>query len=150
MSVQVFNQNSTVPFVRFPFPGIVKSNQVLLQDAGRVDPLVQFTLMSQVTATGKWVPFTDETATNGSAIPRGIYIGDDITAAAIAAGDVVDIVVLTGYAIFDKNQLVIENAKTLSTVINATGGADNITVLTVEDYLSMFGLIAEDTIDISR
>jgi hypothetical protein len=95
------------------------------------------------------VPFTDETATDGDAIPQGIYVGPDIPAADLVAGDVVDNQILVGAALFDVNQLVIENSKTLNTVINATGGADNINIKTVRDYLADKGLFAEDTTDIS-
>lgn len=149
MGVQVRQNNSSVPFIRFAFPGAIDQLAVIAQDAGRSAVLAFATLMAKVAATGKWVPFTDETATDGSAIPAGIYIGPDIAAADIVAGDVSENQILLGAAFIDLNQLVIENSKTLATVIDATGGADNIFIQTVRDYLAMRGLFVEDTVDIS-
>ena len=149
MTVQARQNNSSVPFIRFAFPGAIDQLAVIAQDAGRSAVLAYRTVMAKVAATEKWVPFTDETATDGSAIPAGIYVGPDIAAADIVAGDVSENQILVGAAFVDLNQLVIENSKTLATVINATGGADNIFIQTVRDYLAMRALFVEDTVDIS-
>jgi hypothetical protein len=105
--------------------------------------------MSKVAASQKWVPFTDETATDGTAIPQGIFLGDDVPAADLVAGDVVDQSILVGNALYDLAQLVIENSKLLTTVILATGGADNVFTQVVSDYLENKGLFAESTVDIA-
>ncbi len=149
MSVQASSDNSSVPFIRFANPAVIDEEAVLSQDAGRSAVLASKTLMAKIAAPQKWEPFTDETATDGTAIPQGIYVGPDIAAADLVAGDVVDNQILVGAALIDKNQLVIENSKTLDTVINATGGADNINIKTVRDYLADKGLFVEDTTDIS-
>ena len=149
MTVQSSINNNTGPFLRFPNPGALDTEVIIFQDAGRSAVLAPFTLMAKIAATQKWVPFTDETAVNGSAIPAGIYVGPEILAATIVAGDVTDIQMLVGAAFIDLNQLVIENSKTLDTVINATGGADNINIQTVRDYLANRGIFVEDTVDIS-
>ena len=149
MSVQANKDNSSVPFIRFANPAVIDEEAVFSQDGARSAVLASNTLMAKIASTQKWEPFTDETATDGTAIPQGIYIGPDITAAALVAGDVVDNQILVGAALIDKNQLVIENSKTLNTVINATGGADNINIKTVRDYLADKGLFVEDTTDIS-
>ena len=149
MSVQAESNNSSVPFIRLANPAVIDEEAVLSQDAGRTTVLASKTLMAKIAATQKWEPFTDETATDGTALPQGIYVGPDITAAALVAGDVVDNQILVGAALIDANQLVIENSKTLDTVINATGGADNINIKTVRDYLADKGLFVEDTTDIS-
>jgi len=56
MAVQQESLNSTVPFIRFPNPGAVKSDATILQDAGRVATMAQYTVMgyqvSAVPATG--------------------------------------------------------------------------------------------------
>ena len=129
---------------------LAKNAEVLLTDAGRSVDLVRLTLMSKVAATGKWVPFTDETATDGTGIPQGIFLGDDVAAADLVAGDVVDQSILVGSALtYDDAQLVIENSKLLTTVILATGGADNVFTQTVADYLENKGMFAESTVDIA-
>ena len=149
MSVQASSNNNSVPFIRFANPAVIDEEAVLSQDAGRSAVLASKTLMAKIAATQKWEPFTDETATDGTALPQGIYVGPDIAAADLVAGDVVDNQILVGAALIDANQLVIENSKTLDTVINATGGADNINIKTVRDYLADKGLFVEDTTDIS-
>jgi hypothetical protein len=149
MSVQASQDNNSVPFIRFANPAVIDEEAVLSQDAGRSAVLASKTLMAKIAATQKWEPFTDETATDGTALPQGIYVGPDIAAADLVAGDVVDNQILVGAALIDANQLVIENSKTLDTVINATGGADNINIKTVRDYLADKGLFVEDTTDIS-
>lgn len=146
MAVQVSANNSTVPFVRHGY-ALTKSDQVIIQDAGRTDPLVPYTLMAKISASQKWTPFILETATDGTAIPQGIYIGEAITAAALVAGDIPDALIVEGGAplLVDKNQLVIEASKTLATVITV-GTTD---LRTVEDHLKEIGVYANDTIDIS-
>jgi hypothetical protein len=145
MSVQVSSNNSSVPFVRAGFSK-TKTGQTLKQDAGRTLPLAPYTVLAKVAATGKYVPFTDETAVDGSAVPCGIYLAESIAASAIVAGDVVGITVLVGDAIVDAAQLVIENAKTINTVVNA----GNAISLTVGDLLELRGIFAESTVDIDN
>jgi len=145
MAVENRADYSNVPFIRHGI-AITKDSETLLKDAGRSVPLVYGTLMTKVSASQKWVPFTDETATDGTAIPLGIYVGDDVTAAALVADDVVDAPVLVGQAVIDKNQLVIENSKTLATVITV-GTTD---IRNVEDHLANIGIFAEDTVDIDE
>jgi len=117
---------------------------VLAQDAGRSVPLVLGTVLSRILATGKYVPFTDETATDGTAQPSAVYLGADIPAADLVAGDVEDsIVVLGGSIILDKQRVVIENSKLLTTVIAAT----TVNARTVEDSLNMRGIFLGDSDD---
>lgn len=145
MSVQVRRDNTTVPFLRDGSVSYVRESEILLQDAGRSGDIVKHTLMAQISATKKWATFTDETATNGTALVKGIYLGDDITEAAIKAGDVVDLPILVGGLVtIDKAQITIENSKTLDTVV---GGAavDN---HRVEDDLNRIGIFVETTVDI--
>jgi len=137
------NQNFT-----FVLSGEALSRTVtLLQDAGRATALVYGTLMAKVAATGKWVPFTDETAVDGTAIARGIYCGDDVTAAALVAGDVTDAPVYVGGCFtYDTEQLVIENSKLLTTVVDAAA----VSAHTVQDDLEKFGMYTELTVDIDE
>lgn len=150
MSVQASANINTRPFVLVELPIALRlDDAIIFQDAGRATPLTSKTLMAKIAATGKWVPFTDETAVDGTAIPAGVYDPEgalgDIAAADIVAGDVVDVPILIFGARFDKDQLVIENSKTLATVI----GAATVQAKTVEDVLREKSLIAEDTISAS-
>ncbi len=121
-----------------------KDSLTILQDAGRAAPLVFGTLMAKVAASGKYVPFINEAATDGTALPIAVYIGADIPTADLVAGDVVDkICLLGGDVIIDKNRLVIENAKTLATVI----GAVTIHAKTVEDVLNDRGIFMGESDD---
>ena len=126
---------------------LTKDSEIIAQDAGRTEDLLQYTLMAQIAADKKWVPFTDETATYGTAIVKGIYTGGDIDAAAIAAGDVEDIAIVVGgsTATFAEDKLIIENSKTLDTIIEA----GTINAHRVEDDLNGIGLYPESTVDIS-
>lgn len=145
MSVQVSNNNANLPFV---LHGVAYSrgDQILLQDAGRSVPLVFGTVMARIAATQKWVPLTDLAAVNGSALGRGIYIGADIAAAALVAGDVVDNNILTGGALtVDEAQIVLENSLTLESAMEA----GTINERTIRDQLVYSGIFAEDTVAIS-
>ena len=123
MSVQSQLDINTTGFILYSYPSSRKDNAVLLQDAGRATPLEPYTLMAQISASEKWVPFTDIAAVDGSGIPSGILLSSDIqgaiTAAELVAGDVVDIPILKFGAKFDEDKLIIENSLTLETVLEA-------------------------------
>ena len=148
MSVQVRKDNVNVPFILYSGPALTEMSAVLLQDAGRgTAELVYGTLMAKVAASQKWVPFSDETAVDGSAIPLGIFVGTNVTGAALVAGDVVDAPILVGgLALIDVNQLVIENSKTLATVVPASDATNVYFTQTVKDYLANVGIFTEATI----
>lgn len=144
MAVQTSIDNANIPFVLFG-SALSRNDQVIFTDAGRTTVLAKFTLMSKIAASQKWTPFISETATNGTAIPQGIYIGEDIAAADIVAGDISDVNILLGDAVIDVDQLIIEASKTLDTVITV-GTTD---LRTVRDHLANRGIFTEETIDIS-
>lgn len=144
-AVQVQTDNEVKDLIRFGHAAI-KQGQTLKQDAGRSGDLVWGTLMAKVSATQKWIPFTNEASTDGTAIPQGVYLGDDIAEADIIAGDVEDLQILVGaWVILDQNLITIENTKTLATVITV-GTTDK---RTVEDHLGESGIFMQDTIEIS-
>lgn len=99
---------STRPFVLHSYPANRKK-VTIKQDVYRTEDLAPYTVLGRIAATGLYVPLTDVEATDGSAIPAGIYIGDGITAAELVAGNVTDCPVLTSGARFDEGQLVLEN-----------------------------------------
>jgi len=145
MAVQNSSNNANIPFI-LSGVGVSRDDQVILTDAGRATPLLSRTLMAKIAATQKWVPFTNQAAIDGTAIPQGIYLGDDIAAADIVAGDIPDVFILVGKDVtVDVDQIVIENAKTLDTVITV-GTTD---LRTVRDHLANRGIFTEETVDIS-
>lgn len=148
--VQVQTDNSTRPFILESLFLVNRDDQIILQDGGRSTPLLQKTLMAKIVAGGKWVPFTDETATDGTAIPRGIYMGPDILAADIVAGDVPDVLIYTGGFIMDEDQLIIENSKLLTTIINPSDATNKIFIQTVRDALESLRIYGKQTIAISE
>jgi hypothetical protein len=139
MPVQVKLDIDVTPFVTYTFPGSRQDDAVISQDVGRTEVLAKYTLMSKIAASGKWTPFVDETATDGTAIPAGIYMGDDIAAADLVAGDVVDNPIIVNGIKFDKDKLVIENSKLLTTIIAAT----TVNAKTVNEVLVEKQLIPE-------
>lgn len=146
MSVQVRQDNNVVPFIRSGFP-LSRGDAVIEQDALRSLPLEFGTVVAKVAANGKWTPFTDEGALDGTAIPQGIFVGSAIPAATIAAGDVSDVMILVGAGVVvAEDQVVLENSKTLDTVI--TSGS--IDLRTVRDWLAARGIFTQDTIAISN
>lgn len=130
----------------------VRNDETLLQDAGRgAVALEPFTVMARILASGKWVPFTDETVVEtGASVPQGILLGDAVPGADLVAGDVTGQSILIGGCLtYDSSQLIIENAKTLNTIVKATTATDNTLVKTVGDLLEDKGLFAEQTVDIA-
>jgi len=137
----------TRPFILESLPSCKRIDKaIILTDGARATPLLSRTLMAKIAATGKWVPFTDVAAVDGTAKPAGIYDPEgslgDIAAADIVAGDVIDVPIIIFGALFDDSKLVIENALTLSTII-ATG---TIQAETVADALMKISLIPQSAI----
>lgn len=110
-----------------------------LEDGARSIDLEPNTLLAKRATSQKWRAFVNEAATNGEAIPAGIYTGPPILAADIVAGDVENLpILIAGFPVeLDEEMLIIENAKTLETVI----GTGTIWVRIVRDYLRNLGLI---------
>ena len=148
MTVQVSLNNDNSPFI-LAGRALTEGAETIAQDAGRAVPLAFGTLMAKVAVSRKWVPFTNEAALDGTAIPQGVYVGPEIAAADLVAGDVVDAPILVGGSvIIDKDQLVIENSKTLNTVITI-GGTGNTDLRTVKDRLKGMGIFVQDVNSIS-
>lgn len=90
-----------------------------------------------VAANGKLVPF-DATAVDGTEIPEGIFMGEDITAAALVAGDVVDNPVVFSGMKFDEDKLVFDNGSDTINTLLATGR-------TIREELALMTLIGQQT-----
>ena len=69
MGVQNREDLDTRPMILEELPSCKRIDKaVIAQDAGRTEDLLSRTLMAKIAATGKWVPFTDETATESIGI----------------------------------------------------------------------------------
>jgi hypothetical protein len=148
MSIQVSSTNNSMPFV---LSGDSKYEEaaVIAQDAARTVPLAQYTVMSRIAATRKWVPMTNTTltATNGSQKAQGIYIGDTIAAATLVAGDTTGAILLFDAEV-DASQVVFDRGSTgVLTIITKDSVATMGTSypLTIEDALAERGIIFAQT-----
>ena len=146
MAVQAEIDNSTIPFIKCGFAA--KIDGVIAQDAQRTTELKQFTVMSQIAATGLWTPFNSVAGTDGSAVPRGIYLGGDIDAADLVAGNISNAEILVGfYVTVDEDQVVFDDETlTKASVIN-TGTVE---ARTAEQALRDIGIYIEDSVNISE
>ena len=133
MAVQTIGTKTNIPFQS---GSAIAVQGVIAQDAARSTTLAQFTLMGKIAASGKWTPLTDLAAVTGVVDTLGIYVGDDIAAATLVAGDVENCkIIKAGFPLFvDPAQLVLENSLTLDDVASVAG------VLTVEDILNRQGI----------
>ena len=86
-----------------------------------------------ITADGDYVPFAPD-GVGGAETPLGIYMGDDITAAALVAGDVPDAPILYEGAKFDQAKLVFDDGVTTLDTVLPSGR-------TVRDELALLTLI---------
>lgn len=142
MGVQNSSTVSTRSAVFRGFPmGLFENDAVILTNAGRTTPLLTNTVMARVVATGKFVPWTSITATDGTAIPCGVYVGPEITAAKIVAGDVNDCQILVGFAEVEEGKLVFENSRTLADVIASSDATNVYNKLRARDYLYFRGIV---------
>lgn len=89
---------------------------------------------------------TAGTGGTGVDLPQGIYMGDDITAAALVAADVVDAPILLRGAMFDEDRLVLENSLDLDDVV----GAGDPGAKTIRDILIDRNLVPTTTSAINR
>jgi hypothetical protein len=109
---------------------------------GAADFIVGDKFTLDIDADGDYVPF-DVSALNGGQVVAAIFLGDDIPAADIVAGDIADQPVLVGgKCTITAEQLVIEGGATLDTVIGNG--------LTIRENLYRLGIFAEDTVDIDE
>ena len=135
--VQDRADHDTSDFIIRSLPALHVTDAVFKQDGGRSLDFATYTLLGKLASGQEYRAYVDETAVDGTAIPAGIYVGPTIAAADIVAGDVAGIHVLVFGAWFDANRLIIENSKTLETII----GTGTIHAKTVRDYLFYRGLI---------
>jgi hypothetical protein len=104
---------------------------------GAVNFIVGDLFTLAITANGKWVPF-DPANVDGSEVPQGIYVGADIAAADLVAGDVVDKPIIFHGIRFDADKLVFDDGVTTLDTQLSSG-------LTVREELAHLTMIALPT-----
>lgn len=136
MQVQSRTNNINIPFYLDSQGAYNESEQTLLQDAGRLTVLKFGTVMAQVAATKKWVPYIDPAAVDGTGTPKGILVSDDIPFADLVAGDVAGTrILLGGNALLNEDLVVFETVTKDSIFAAATVHAAR-----VEDLLAKIGI----------
>jgi hypothetical protein len=145
MAVQNRQDNQTTPLILSE--NSVYRSVTIHQDGARVTPLLYGTVMAEIAATRQWVPWNSVAGVDGSAVPRGIYLGSDIPAADLVDGDIEGKPVLVGNATVNES-LVVFDDDTLDadTVINA----GTIEARTARAALAAASLYLEGTIGISE
>jgi len=148
MSVQNSASNSNKPFFISGDPVSV-DNAVIKQDAARSESLLFGTIMAKISATGKWVPWTDSEAEDGSALPAGIYLGETILAATLVAGDVSSNPILVGASVtVDQEQCVVDSESDLTLLDDVVLSSVNSPVRkTARDWLAVAGIYLEATVE---
>jgi hypothetical protein len=136
MPVQTRRDYEIAPFILNGSP-LVREDAIFARIPARTEAIAYGTVCSYNHTTNTWSPFTDENAKDGTGIPAGIVM-KEISATAIAAGEVHASVMIGGVVIIDKNQIVFEAGKSLNTVIPLFG-------MPVEIVLGMQGLYFEAT-----
>ena len=104
MAVQYENDNTNAPFIHSE--NSLTRAETIGQDAQRAADLLQFTVMAYDADNEYWVPFNALGEIHGISIPQGIYLGEDISAADLAAGDIDDCPILIGNAIVNRDMVV--------------------------------------------
>ena len=123
-------------------------NADIVQNAQRATVLLTNTVMAKIAATGLWTPWVNVAGVDGSAIPRGIYVGDDIAAADLVDGNIADAPIIMADCIVNENLVVCDDdTLTLDSVI----GAGTIYAAIGRDVLEdVSGIITEECVSISH
>ncbi|MEN6566786.1 MAG: hypothetical protein ABFC57_10835 [Veillonellales bacterium] len=146
MAVQNSVDNTNVPLILSGDSLIRYEN--IEQLIGRTTPILYGTVMAKK-AAGNWTPFNNVAGVDGSAIPRGIYLGNDITAAAIAADNKDGCAILVGGCCTVNESLVVFDDGTLNA--DSIIGVGTIHAATARDVIAeVSGIFFEGTVNISE
>ena len=104
MAVQERQDLSNTPLILSDESDV--ENHSIIQNEQRTTELLYGTVMAQIAASQLWTPFISVAGTDGSGVPRGIYLGDDIDAADLVAGNVEDIPILVGNARVNESEVI--------------------------------------------
>jgi hypothetical protein len=147
MAVQSRRDITNIPFIKSGTSYV--RNGDIAQNAQRTEDLLPNTVMAQIAATRLWVPLTQLDQVDGSSVPRGIYLGDTIDAADIAAGNVEDVAILIGGCCTVDQQDIVwdQDILTQYSVVNP-GTIEARTAM--KALAETTGIFIEDTEDISH
>ena len=146
MAVQNRQDNTTEPLI-LSENSLVR-NVDIAANAQRATDLLQYTVMAEIAGTNQWVPFNAVNGVDGSAIPRGIYLGDDIPAADLVAGVIEDVPMLVGNATVNASLVVFDDDILVPASVI---GAATIHAMTAEAALAAHANIyLEETVAISN
>ena len=115
-------------------------NATIVTDAGRTVDLLENTIMGFIPSTGKWTPFIG--ANLATTVNVGVYVGETIPAATIAAGDVTGALILVGSDILVREDMLVIDEDT-TTLDTAVGTGD--TATTARYILSRAGIYAQNS-----
>jgi len=104
MAVQERQDLSNTPLILSDESDV--ENGDIVQNEERTTDLLYGTVLAQIAATGLWTPFIAVAGTDGSGVPRGIYLGDTIVAADLVDGDIEDVPILVGNARVNESEVV--------------------------------------------
>ncbi|MCK4817424.1 hypothetical protein KA005_16760 [bacterium] len=123
---------------------IIKGAGLLFTITDGATPFIAGDFCTMIVATGslKYAALVADSA-DGTQFPAGIYNGDDITAAAVVAGDVdLPVIVIGGDGKINRSSIVFHNgADTLDTIVNGK---------TLEAHLNDMGLFFKDVVDVAE
>ncbi len=153
-AIQSSQNNITYPIILGGGQPYVKDQETLLTDVSRTVVLAQYTIMSQIASTKKWVPWLNANLGDNTGLqyPMGILMNDGgITAAALAAGDVTGAQILVGGAgvRLDFSQLVFDKGSTGGGTPNTVDSVATVPTglaLRAEAILNMKGLFVQQTV----
>ena len=146
MSVQNRQNNTTEPLI-LSDDSLIR-NASIAQDANRTTDLLKNTVMAKIAATGLWVPFNTVVGTTGIGVPRGIYMGDDVDAADLVAGDIDDVPILMGNATVNENLVVWDDDTLDADTVVAPATVEARTAR--EALAESSGIFLEDTVSITN
>lgn len=121
---------------------VLVGNATIVADAGRTAVLKENTVMGFIPSTGKWTPFVG--ATLATTVNVGVYVGPDIAAADLVAGDIDGNSIIVGGTerlLVREDLLVIDEDTT--TLDTAVGTGD--TATTARHILYRAGIYAQNS-----
>ena len=148
MAVQASAINSALPFI-MGGTAIISDAETILTQGTRTVVLSQYTLMSQIASTKKWTPWITGNLgdTTGLQYPAGIFMGDTIAAATVAAGDVLlQPILVMGPVLVDFNQLVFDLGPTgilAALTLDSIPTVPTNSALVANHYLIMRGIYVQ-------
>ena len=108
MAVQARLDNTTEPLI-LSENSLVKNGTLMDLNAQRLGPILRGTILAKVVGGDElWTPWVAVNGVDGSAVPRGIYLGDDISLAELsdAEGMIEDVPILVGNATVNESLIV--------------------------------------------